>query len=128
MNGATYHFKDRPDKIAFIDHGKRIATSFNDERIAKSLVMLAEAKGWKSIKVKGHPDFRREVWLAASMQGLEVRGYKPSEQDLFNLDQYQQRAMQNSVEKGEPSRSQDRTQQPEKQDTKLEPPSRHQIR
>ena len=120
VNGATYHFKDRPDKIAFIDHGKRIATSFNDERIATSLVMLAEAKGWKSIKVKGHPDFRREVWLAASMQGLEVRGYKPSEQDLFNLDQYQQRAMQNSVEKGDPSRTQEQTQQPEQQHTKPE--------
>ena len=120
VNGEKYHFKDKPDKVAFIDHGKRMATSYNDERIATSLVMLAEAKGWKSLKVKGHSDFRREVWLAASMQGLEVHGYKPTEQDLFNLDQYQQRTMQNSVEKGEPSRSQDRTQQPEKQDTKLE--------
>jgi hypothetical protein len=107
VNGAKYHFKDKPDKVAFIDQGKRMTTSYNDERIATSLVMLAEAKGWKSIKVKGHPDFRREVWLAASIQGLGVRGYKPTEQDLNNLDQYRQRTMQNSVEKGETSRTQD---------------------
>ncbi len=120
VNGAKYHFKDKPDKVAFIDHGQRMATAFNDERIATSLVMLAEAKGWKSIKVKGHPDFRREVWLAASMQGLEVRGYKPTEQDLFNLGQYQQRTMQNSVEKGDVTQTRERAPQPEKHYTKTE--------
>ena len=79
--GDRYRFKDGAQGIAFTDRGEKLATSTNDARAARAVAALADAKGWESIKVSGHGDFRREVWLEARARGLEVRGYTPTEQD-----------------------------------------------
>lgn len=96
--GAKFHFKDQPGKIAFKDKGERMVTATNDERVAKSMATMADAKGWKTITVNGHPDFKREVWMEASLRGIEVRGYKPQEQDLRALEERRERSMRNTVE------------------------------
>lgn len=96
--GAKFHFKDQPGKVAFKDKGERMVSASNDDRVAKAMATMAEAKGWKTIKVSGHPDFQREVWMEASLRGIEARGYKPSEQDLKLLEDKRERAMHNTVE------------------------------
>lgn len=108
VNGAKFHFKDQPEKVAFKDNGERMVTATNDDRVAKAMATMAEAKGWKTIKVSGHPEFQREVWMEARLRGLEVRGYKPTEQDLKELDTKRDHSMRNSIERGE----QERTKQP----------------
>jgi len=98
VSGAKFHFKDQPQKVAFTDKGSHIVSASNDERVAKAMATMVQAKGWKTITVSGHPDFRREVWMQASLQGIEVRGYKPKEQDLRLLEEQRERQMKNRVE------------------------------
>lgn len=102
--GPKYHFKDQPDKLAFKDKGDRMVSGSNDDRVARAMATMAEAKGWKTIKVSGHPEFARAVWMEASLRGLEVRGYKPTEQDTEQLETRRDRAMRNTVER-EPQRA-----------------------
>jgi len=96
--GAKFLFKDQPGKIAFKDKGERMVSASNDDRVAKAMATMAEAKGWKTIKVSGHPDFQREVWMEANLRGIETRGYKPTEQDLKQLEEKRERAMHNAIE------------------------------
>jgi hypothetical protein len=97
--GMAYSFKDQPDKVAFKDKGDRMVTSTNDDRVAKAMAELSEAKGWSAIHVKGHKDFRKQVWLEASLRGINVNGYKPTDQDRMLLEARRERAMLNQVEK-----------------------------
>lgn len=99
VSGPKFHFKDQPGKLAFKDKGERMVSASNDERVAKAMATMAEAKGWKTIKVSGHPDFQKEVWMEASLRGLEVRGFKPSEQDLKLLESRRDRTLNNTVER-----------------------------
>lgn len=96
--GAKFYFKDQPGKVAMKDKGERMVSASNDDRVAKAMATMAEAKGWKTIKISGHPEFRREVWLEASVRGIKTRGYKPTEQDLKLLEQRRERTMRNMVE------------------------------
>jgi hypothetical protein len=98
VSGAKFHFKDQPGQIAFKDKGEKMVSASNDERVAKAMATMADAKGWKTIKVSGHPDFQREVWMEASLRGLEVRGFKPSEQDIKALEGRREHTMKNIVE------------------------------
>jgi len=99
LSGVAYHHKGQPEKVAFAERGTRLATNSNDQRVAAGMAALAEARGWKSIKVNGHPDFRREVWMEAQLRGINVRGFTPHEHDLRELQERRDRSMQNTVEK-----------------------------
>jgi hypothetical protein len=99
VSGAKYHFKDQPTKVAFTDKGERIVSSSNDERAAQAMAKMSEAKGWKSIRVSGHPDFQREVWIEASIRGIEVRGFKPNEKEIAELEMRREREARNIVER-----------------------------
>lgn len=66
---------------AFRDQGHRLTTDRNDPHVIRDLVAIAEYRGWRTLDVRGHSDFRREVWLRARAAGLEVRGYRPTERD-----------------------------------------------
>lgn len=84
-----YRNGDNEGELAFEDKGKRIATEHNDPAVARSMVELAEAKHWSSLKVKGSEEFRREVWLQASLRGMQVQGYQPRDVDLARLKDLQ---------------------------------------
>lgn len=81
-----YYFRDDAKKVAFEDNGRRLKTKHNDPAVARSMIEVAEAKGWKSIKVKGSEEYKREVWLQASMKGIDVAGYKPRDTDIARLE------------------------------------------
>lgn len=96
--GDKYFFKDQGgnvDKLAFRDTGKRLSTSLNSDRVTKSLVELAESKGWEDIKVTGHKDFKRQVFRVASERGISVRGYTPDADDLAFVESKQK---QNTIQ------------------------------
>lgn len=99
-----YHFKEPGARVAFKDKGERIVSGSNDERVSKAMATMADARGWKNIKVSGHPDFRRDVWMEASLRGLEVRGYKPNERDVNELETRQEARMRNRVEQAAPEK------------------------
>jgi len=103
VRGGHYH---RNGRVAFIDHGEKLSTASNDERHAQSMADLAHAKGWEKITVKGHEHFRHDVWLAASLRGIAVEGYKPTEQDLEKLVGQRRKHEEKSRETGAPRQKQ----------------------
>ena len=82
-----YFYREDENRLAFEDKGKRLATAHNDPEVARSMVELAEAKGWDALKVKGSEAFKRTVWLQASLRGMEVDGFVPKDVDLAKLEE-----------------------------------------
>jgi putative DNA primase/helicase len=75
--GHRYYFSDGAH--AFSDRGARLVTPSENMEVVKSLIAIAEARGWKEITVSGSERFRKEAWGAGSALGLKVRGYSPTE-------------------------------------------------
>jgi hypothetical protein len=78
-----YYFPD--GARAFTDRGNRITTNSENTEVVRSLIDIAKARSWQEITVRGTERFRKEVWIAASVAGLEVRGYKPTEFEQSHL-------------------------------------------
>lgn len=76
QKGRHYHFKDGTP--AFTDRGTRLTTPSENTEVIRSLIQIAEARGWQSITLSGTERFRKEAWFSARLAGLDVRGYKPS--------------------------------------------------
>ena len=106
-----YYSKDRSKGLAFEDKGKSISAKTSEADDIRAMIELAKAKHWSKIKISGTDEFKKEVWLAANMQGLEVEGYTPSAQDVALLEDIKRR-IQNKIEFAEPrvAIDQDKTQ------------------
>jgi len=52
------------------------------------MVDVAEARGWKSLRVSGNEDFKRMVWLEASLRGVWTVGYDvaPADHELLRRE------------------------------------------
>lgn len=74
--GSKYYFPDGTP--AFVDRGTRLTTPSENTEVVRSLVSIAQARGWNSIEVSGSERFRKEAWFAAQRVGLEVLGYNAS--------------------------------------------------
>lgn len=98
-----FYFRDDEKTLAFVDKGKKLQTELNDPEVARSMVALALAKNWSTIKIRGSAEFKREAWLAAVQQGMEVEGYRPTKLDKARLEEWremQPRAVPNEIEQG----------------------------
>ena len=84
--GNKYLHSNDTRAVAFVDRGDKLETPSSAPQVARSLVAIAEARGWDELRVKGTDGFRREVWLEASSRGIHVDGYKPSEVDKAELE------------------------------------------
>jgi len=79
-------YKKGTRDIAFSSSQTKImASSKMAAHVYEDMVLLAQKKQWDMIKVSGAKEFKRNVWLEASSQGMSVNGYKPTEQDLRML-------------------------------------------
>jgi hypothetical protein len=78
-----YYFPD--GARAFTDRGTRLTTSSENTEVIRSLIQIAEARGWSGVTVRGTERFRKEAWLAARLARLDVRGYRPSEFEQGHL-------------------------------------------
>ena len=74
-----------PNTVAFSDHGKRLTTEHEDPAVIHGMLLLAQAKGWTSLRVKGSDTFKAEAWMSATLAGIEVQGYHPREIDRARL-------------------------------------------
>lgn len=74
--GRNYHFPD--GTRAFTDRGARLTTPSENTEVIRSLISIAQARGWRQITLAGTERFRKEAWRAAGLAGLEARGYKAS--------------------------------------------------
>lgn len=98
--GNTYYFAD--GARAFTDRGRRLTTPSENTEVIKSLVTIAQARGWSEIAIRGTERFRKEAWFAARLAGLDVRGYKPSEFEQSHVIRALARAQGMSATKPEP--------------------------
>jgi hypothetical protein len=92
---TDYYFPDKSP--AFSDRGDKLATRGAHPEVVRSLVEIAQARGWASITVKGSDEFRRSAWMEAAQAGMKVAGYQPTALDLAELAN---RPARNTVEKG----------------------------
>ncbi len=84
----TFYFRGGPgeaDKVAFADHGRRLTTEHEDPAVIHGMLLLAQAKGWTSLRVNGSDAFKAEAWIQATMAGIEVQRYHPPEIDRVRL-------------------------------------------
>jgi hypothetical protein len=72
-----YYFPDGAK--AFTDRGDRLTTQSENTEVVRSLMTIAQSRGWGEVRVRGSERFRREAWAAAQTAGIEIRGYKPSD-------------------------------------------------
>jgi Large polyvalent protein-associated domain 7 len=78
-----YYFPD--GARAFTDRGTWLTTPSENTEVIRSLIQIAEARGWSEVTVRGTERFRKEAWLVARLAGLDVRGYRPSEFEQGHL-------------------------------------------
>ncbi|EQD63380.1 hypothetical protein B2A_02375 [mine drainage metagenome] len=81
--GKHYYFAD--GARAFTDRGGRLTTPSENTEVIRSLVAIAESRGWSEITVRGTERFRKDAWLAARLAGLKVRGFRPTEFEQAHL-------------------------------------------
>ncbi len=81
--GHRYYFSDGAH--AFTDRGMRLVTPSENTEVVKSLIAIAEARGWAAVTVTGSERFRKEAWGEATRLGLKVRGYEPTEFERAHL-------------------------------------------
>lgn len=104
LAGEKINFYERDGEdgvIAFEDRNKSLHTSREDSKTIKSMLDVAQAKNWSSINLKGTEAFKREAWLEAKVRGIEVKGFKPEEKDLVDLQKRQEERSYNQVANNE---------------------------
>lgn len=78
------------DTEAFMDHGSHIHILTCDpaeqQQSIQAAIEIAKARGWRELEVTGTDDFRRQVWMEASLAGIQVKGYVPSPEDKAELE------------------------------------------
>jgi len=81
--GKDYYFED--GARAFRDHGHKLTSRSENNELVRSLIAIALVRGWQEITVSGSERFRRRAWREATVTGLLVRGYKPTEFEQARL-------------------------------------------
>lgn len=95
---TEYRFRGDSSRIAFTESTFKLATDTNSPSVARSMVDVAQARNWKGLRVSGSEDFRRMVWLEASVRGVKAIGYEPNPADLDVLRREQQARQTNRIE------------------------------
>jgi Large polyvalent protein-associated domain 7 len=70
---------------AFTDRGNRLTTASENTEVIRSLIVIAQARGWSEITVRGTERFRKEAWFTGRGAGLHVRGYQSTEFEQGHL-------------------------------------------
>ncbi|MFT7773059.1 LPD7 domain-containing protein [Roseateles sp.] len=85
LGRTDYRFRGDTSRIAFTESALRLATQTSNPSVARSMVDVAQARNWRGLRVSGAEDFRRLIWLEASVRGIKAAGYEPSPADLDML-------------------------------------------
>lgn len=75
--GNEFYFPD--GKPAFEDHGKKLTTHSENTEVIRSMIQVAQTRGWKNVALNGTERFRKEAWFAASLAGIAIKGYEPTD-------------------------------------------------
>ena len=95
---TEYRFRGDTSRVAFTESTFRLATDTNSPSVARSMVDVAEARNWRALRVAGNEDFKRMVWLEASVRGVKTLGYEPNPGDLEVLKKEREARLVNRIE------------------------------
>lgn len=95
---TEYRFRGDTSRVAFTESTFRLSTDTNSPSVARSMVDVAEARNWRSLRVSGNEEFRRMVWLEASVRGVKALGYEPNPADLEVLKRERESRLVNRIE------------------------------
>jgi len=95
---TEYRFRGDTSRVAFTESTFRLATDTNSPSVARSMVDVAEARNWRALRVSGNEDFKRMVWLEASVRGVKAIGYEPNPADLDVLKKEREARLVNRIE------------------------------
>jgi hypothetical protein len=92
QDANSYRSKRNNDRIEFVDRGSRMhgynpVSAFT----ARSMVQIAEARGWKAVELTGVADWKSKAYVEATKRGMEVRGYEPTQKDAEILQRHADR-------------------------------------
>jgi hypothetical protein len=77
----TYYQDYQRKAVAFTATESRVTSAREDLRTVRDMVEVAQARGWRSVQLRGTETFRREAWIEAAAAGLDATGYKASDPD-----------------------------------------------
>jgi hypothetical protein len=83
QDGHRFYFADGAP--AFRDLGRRLTTASENTQVVRSLIEIAHSRGWTEVTVSGTERFRHEAWRQARLEGLAVRGYRPTDEQQAQL-------------------------------------------
>jgi len=98
LGQTEYRYRGDVQRVAFTESAFRLATDNNSPSVARSMVDVAQARGWQALRVSGHEDFRRLVWLEASVRGVRTLGYEPVPGDREALQRLRDARQVNRIE------------------------------
>lgn len=84
--GQGYYVDATVTRAAFRDRGDRLVLDRADPNAIRDALEIAKHRDWRIVTAQGSTAFRREAWLAGRSLSLEVRGYRPTERDLQELE------------------------------------------
>jgi hypothetical protein len=83
QDGHRFYFPDGAP--AFRDLGRRLTTASENSQVVRSLIEIAHSRGWTEVTVSGTERFREEAWRQARLEGLAVRGFRPTDEQQARL-------------------------------------------
>jgi putative DNA primase/helicase len=83
QDGHRFYFSDGAP--AFKDLGRKLTTASENTQVIHSLIEIAHSRGWTEVTVTGTERFRQEAWRQARLEGLAVRGYRPTDIEQAQL-------------------------------------------
>ena len=102
---TEYRYRGDANRVAFTETTFRLATDNNNPPVARSMVDVAEARNWQALRVSGNEDFKRMVWLEASLRGVKALGYEPQ---LVDQELLKRERVARAVNRIEPARAAER--------------------
>jgi hypothetical protein len=76
--GNNFYFPDGAEAFSRVEN--RLTTRSENAIVIQSMVAIAQRESEKGVvKVGGTDFFKKEAWFAASLAGLQVQGYNPTE-------------------------------------------------
>ncbi|MFD2741714.1 relaxase/mobilization nuclease domain-containing protein, partial [Sulfitobacter aestuarii] len=86
------------DESTVMDLGRRLSTSQNTMETRATMIAMAKAKGWSSVRPVGPPEFIRQAALDCARAGLPVHGVPPDIQALADRTLKQTQKRQRRIE------------------------------
>jgi hypothetical protein len=83
QDGHRFYFPDGAP--AFKDLGRKLTAASENTQVVHSLIEIAHSRGWTEVTVSGTERFRQEAWRQARLEGLAVRGYRPTDIEQAQL-------------------------------------------